>query len=130
VNLKILLPSKIFAQMSGVDRIVAEARGGSFGLRPHRLDCVAALVPGILSYSLPGADYAYVALDEGVLIKTGSQVLIAVRRAIAGSDLARLRTAVSDEFRAVDARREAVRIALATMDSSFMGRVVEYQRER
>ena len=50
MNLKVLLPFEIFADKTGVSRIVAETREGSFGLLPHRLDCVAALAPGILTY--------------------------------------------------------------------------------
>ena len=50
MNLKILLPFQILADKAGVSRIVAETREGSFGLLPHRLDCVAALAPGILTY--------------------------------------------------------------------------------
>ena len=46
MNLKVLLPFQIFAEKTGVSRIVAETREGSFGLLPHRLDCVAALAPG------------------------------------------------------------------------------------
>jgi F-type H+-transporting ATPase subunit epsilon len=130
MNLKILLPTQIFAQISGVASIVVETRGGSFGLQPRRLDCVAALVPGILSYSLPGAGYLYVALDEGVLIKAGPEVLIAVRRAIGGTDLPQLHDAVKREFLAVDTRRQAMHAALATMDSGFMARVAELHRER
>ncbi|MHB8970682.1 MAG: F0F1 ATP synthase subunit A [Pirellulaceae bacterium] len=43
MNLKVLVPFRIFAERTGVARIVAETREGSFGLLPHRLDCVAAL---------------------------------------------------------------------------------------
>jgi F-type H+-transporting ATPase subunit epsilon len=50
MNLKFLLPFQVFAEKTGVSRIVAETREGSFGLLPHRLDCVAALAPGILIY--------------------------------------------------------------------------------
>ena len=50
MNLKLLLPFQVFAEKAGVSRIVAETREGAFGLLPHRLDCVAALVPGILIY--------------------------------------------------------------------------------
>ena len=50
MHLKILLPFQIFADKPGVTRIVAETLEGSFGLLPHRLDCVAALSPGILTY--------------------------------------------------------------------------------
>ena len=50
MNLKILLPFGIFAEKTGVLRVVAETRAGSFGLLPQRLDCVAALTPGILVF--------------------------------------------------------------------------------
>ena len=40
---KLLLPFQVFAEKTGVSRIVAETREGSFGLLPRRLDCVAAL---------------------------------------------------------------------------------------
>ena len=33
-----------------MSRIVSETHEGAFGLLPHRLDCVAALTPGILVY--------------------------------------------------------------------------------
>jgi hypothetical protein len=71
MNLKVLLPFRIFAEKTGVSRIVAETREGSFGLLPHRLDCVAALAPGILIYENEAEGEVYVAVDEGVLIKTG-----------------------------------------------------------
>ena len=50
MKLKILLPFKVFAEKVDVLRIVAESHNGSFGLLPQRLDCVAALAPGILIY--------------------------------------------------------------------------------
>ena len=50
MQLKVLLPSEIFFENDDVERIVAETREGSFGILPHRLDCVAALAPGILTY--------------------------------------------------------------------------------
>ena len=71
MNLKVLLPFGVFAEKTGVSRIVAETREGSFGLLPHRLDCVAALAPGILIYETEADGEVYVAVDEGVLVKTG-----------------------------------------------------------
>ena len=56
MKLKVLLPFRIFAEKTGVSRIVAETREGSFGLLPHRLDCVASLTPGILIYEHEGDD--------------------------------------------------------------------------
>jgi F-type H+-transporting ATPase subunit epsilon len=71
MNLKILLPFQVFTEKAGVFRIVAEGRQGSFGILPHRLDCVAALAPGILTYETESDGEVYVAVDEGVLVKTG-----------------------------------------------------------
>jgi F-type H+-transporting ATPase subunit epsilon len=50
MNLRILLPFGVFAEKADVLRVVADTTDGSYGLLPHRLDCVAALVPGILTY--------------------------------------------------------------------------------
>ena len=88
MHLKVLLPFQIFAEKTGVTRIVAETREGSFGLLPRRLDCVAALAPGILIYETEAEGEVYVAVDEGVLVKTGPEVLVSVRHAIGGTDLA------------------------------------------
>src|SRR5580658_10453986 len=102
MHLKVLLPFQIFADKTGVSRIVAEARDGSFGLLPHRLDCVAALAPGILTYQTEAGGEVVVAGDEGVLGNTGPEVLVSVRRAIGGTDLGQLRDAVNKEFLALD----------------------------
>lgn len=129
MNLKVLLPFRIFAEKTGVTRIVAETRGGSFGLLPHRLDCVAALAPGILIYEDEAEGEVYVAIDEGVLIKTGRDVLVSVRNAIAGTDLRRLRETVEREFLSLDEREETVRAALVKMESGFIRRLAEFHHE-
>jgi F-type H+-transporting ATPase subunit epsilon len=126
MNLKVLLPFKIFAEKTGVSRIVAETRTGSFGLLPHRLDCVAALTPGILIYETEGEGEVYVAVDEGVLVKTGVDVLVSVRNAIAGTDLHELREAVDLKFLKLDERERNVRSVLAKMESGLIRRMVAF----
>lgn len=120
MNLKLLLPFGIFAEKNGVTRIVAETRAGSFGLLPDRLDCVAALVPGVLVYETEAEGEVYVAVDEGVLAKTGPHVLVSVRRALAGPDLGQLREAVEQEFLTLNEHEHSVRRALARMESGFI----------
>jgi len=129
MNLKVLLPFRVFADKTGVTRIVAETREGSFGLLPHRLDCVAALAPGILIYEDEAEGEVYVAVDEGVLIKTGPNVLVSVRNAIAGTDLRQLREAVEREFLNLDKREQSVRSVLAKMESGFIRRLAEFHHE-
>jgi F-type H+-transporting ATPase subunit epsilon len=129
MNLKVLLPFQVFAEKTGVTRIVAETREGSFGLLPRRLDCVAALAPGILIYETEAEGEVYVAVDEGVLIKTGPEVLVSVRNAIAGTDLRELREAVEREFLNLDERERTVRSVLAKMESGFIRRLAEFHHE-
>ena len=129
MNLKVLLPYQIFADITGVSRIVAETREGSFGLLPHRLDCVAALAPGILIYQPETEAEVYVAVDEGVLVKTGLDVLISVRNAIGGTDLGQLREAVDREFLSLNEREQSVRSVIAKMESDFIRRIAEFHRE-
>jgi F-type H+-transporting ATPase subunit epsilon len=130
MNLKVLLPFEILVQQTDVSRIIAETREGSFGLLPRRLDCVAALVPGILVYESKGTNATYIAVDEGVLVKSGAEVLISVRRAIGGANLRELHEAVKREFLSLEQRERDVRAALLTMQAAFLGRFTEYQHGR
>jgi len=123
MNLKILLPFQIFAEKIGVSRVVAEMRGGSFGLLPRRLDCVAALTAGILTYETPVGGEVFVAVDEGIIVKTGPDVLVSVRRAFAGTDLDQLRGVVEREFLTLDAHEQSVRSAVAKMEGELFRRL-------
>jgi F-type H+-transporting ATPase subunit epsilon len=123
MNLKVLLPFGIFAEKAGVSRIVAETHEGSFGLLPHRLDCVAALAPGILTYETSSDGEVFLAVDQGVLVKTGLDVLVSVRRALAGSDLGQLRHAVEQQFLELDEREQDVRTVVAKMESDLIRRM-------
>ena len=129
MNLKVLLPFQVFADKTSVSRIVAETREGSFGLLPHRLDCVAALAPGILTYQTEADGESFVAVDEGLLVKTGQDVLVSVRRAIGGKDLNKLREAVEKEFLTLDERERSVRSVMANLEAGFLRRLGAFQNE-
>jgi len=129
IDLKILLPFRIFEAKSGVSRIVAETSEGSFGLLPRRLDCVAALAPGIVTYETEEDGEVFVAVDEGVLVKTGPEVLVSVRRAIGGVDLDRLRDAVEREFLTLDEREQSVRSVMTKLEIGFLRRCASFQHD-
>ena len=129
MNLKILLPAKVFLEQSGVSRIVAETGNGSFGLLPRRLDCVAVLCPGILLYENDREGETYIAVDEGILIKTGVQVLVSVRNAIQGRDLGQLRSAVQQEFVNLNEQEKSLRVTLNKMESGLIRRMVVLQND-
>jgi len=129
MNLKVLLPFGIFIEQADVSRIVAETHEGAFGLLPQRLDCVAALTPGILVYETEAAGEAYLAVDEGLLVKTGPEVLVSVRRALGAADLSRLREVVEGEYRTLDAHEQNARSVMAKLETGFLRRFATFQHE-
>jgi F-type H+-transporting ATPase subunit epsilon len=90
---------------------------------------VAALTPGILTYEADGEGEVYVAVDDGVLVKTGPDVLVSVRRALGGTDLGQLRAAVEQEFLTLDAHEENVRSVLAKMESGLIRRMAGFHND-
>ena len=120
MQLEILLPFKVLLPKTEVLRIVAETAAGAFGLLPHRLDCVAALTPGILTYETAEDGEVFMAVDEGLLIKTGAEVRVSVRRAMRGATLADLRAAVGREFLAQDAQALNRREVITKLEAGFV----------
>ena len=129
ISLKVLLPFEVFAEKSGVSRVVAETREGSFGLLPHRLDCIAALAPGILTYETDVDGEVFVAVDEGVLVKAGMNVLVSVRRAQSGKDLSQLRAAVERDFLTLDEHEKSERSTLAKLEGGLVSRMAALQND-
>jgi len=129
MHLKILLPFQIFAERSDVLRVVAQTRDGSFGILPNRLDCVASLSPGILTCETESEGEIFVAVDEGVLVKTGKHVLISVRRAMGGATLDQLRDLVEREFVMLDEREQNVRSVMMKLETGFLHRFAHFQHE-
>jgi len=127
MTLKVLVPFEVFGVYAGVLRIVAETPEGSFGLLPRRRDCAATLAPGILLCETQTQGELYMAVDEGVLVKTGSDVLVAVRRAIGGTDLGQLRQSVAQEFLTLSEQEHSVRAVMAKLETGFLRRFASLQ---
>lgn len=123
MSLKVLLPFEVFAQETRVSSIVVETVEGSYGLLPHRLDCVAALVPGILCFTDHKQGEVFLALDAGVLVKTGQDVVISVRRALRSKDLTQLQNVVEQQFLTQDALDIEMRAAMNKLETGFMRRL-------
>jgi F-type H+-transporting ATPase subunit epsilon len=127
MHLKVLLPYQVFADKTDVLGIIVDSTQGSLGLLPHRLDCAAVLVPGILSYETKADGTVYLAVAGGALVKTGDDVLVSVRNAIGGTDLKSLQEAVKRDFLKVDEEELSARAAMARMESGFIRRFAEFK---
>ena len=126
MRLEVITPERICVD-AAADRIVAEAPDGHFGILPNHGDFVTELVPGILVYQPTDGAERFVAIHSGTLVKCGSLVRVAVRRAIEGDDLGVLRARVEAEFRQQDEDERAARAALAMLEASIIRRFRELE---
>lgn len=120
MRLKILLPYEIFADVKSVKRIVIETTAGSYGILPRRLDCIAALEAGILLYETEDEGEKYVAINEGILIKTSNEVMISVRNAIGDAPLGELKKIVREEMIALGELEVDARTVMAKLETGFL----------
>jgi len=124
MNLKILLPSEILLQQE-VSKVMAEAENGSFCLLPHHVDFTASLVPSLFTYTIADGREEILAMDRGVLVKQGADVLVSARSAVRGLDLGRLKEMVEQTFQALDEREKVARTAAAKLEADIVRRFME-----
>ncbi|VBB47077.1 ATP synthase F1, epsilon subunit [uncultured Desulfatiglans sp.] len=124
MRLRIHIPSGLFLDTI-VRKITAEGPDGAFGILPRHLDLAAVLVPGILSYEEYEGGRTFMALDEGVLVKQGREVQIAVRMAVKG-ELGALKQSVEEMIAVVDDRERRTRSAVARLEADFVRRFVTF----
>lgn len=126
MRLKVLLPSEIFVD-EDVSKVVAEGINGAFCLMEHHIDFVAALVPGILSFD-GDSSRTYLAVNDGILVKAGQEVLVSVRNAVRGPNLGVLKKTIEEQFEAMDEREKTSRSATARIEAGFVRRFLEFQK--
>ncbi|MBD3427070.1 MAG: F0F1 ATP synthase subunit epsilon [Candidatus Omnitrophica bacterium] len=126
MRLKILLPGKEYLAEE-VRSVKAESKDGYFGLLPKHIDTVVVLVPGVLSFVKESGPEEFVAVDEGVLVKTGKDVTVSVMDAFKSADLESLVSKVEEEFTRYDEKEKKARTALARMEADFTRRLYELE---
>ncbi|MBK0399540.1 F0F1 ATP synthase subunit epsilon [Limibaculum sp. M0105] len=128
MQLTVFTPARLVLERA-VGRIVAVGLDGSFGLLPRHVDVAAPLVPGILQFECEDGREGFVALDGGVLLKTGRTVRVAARRAATGDDLATLRAKVEQEFLALADHEQQARQAVARLEAGIIRRFLDLEVE-
>ncbi|MGB5158214.1 F0F1 ATP synthase subunit epsilon [Desulfobacterium sp. N47] len=124
MKLNIFTPGEIFSEEE-VEKIIIEGVNGYFCLLPGHIDYVAAIVPGILFYTLTGGEEVFVAVDEGLLVKKDREVFISVRGVIEGAGLGSLKRAVEENFEILDNHEKRARSILAKLEVDFARRFLE-----
>jgi len=124
MQLRVLLPQEILLDQPAC-KVVAEAENGYFCLLPRHIDFVAALVPGLLAFETPAGREEFLAIDHGILVKKGPDVIVSTIDAALGPDLGQLRQTIAERFHNLDERERHARSALARLEAEFMRRFIE-----
>lgn len=120
LHLKLLLPFDLLVDEPEVKRMVIMTTGGSYGIWPNRLDCIACLEPGILTYETSTNEEHFVAVDEGIIVKTGEEVVVSVHNGIIGADLGTLHQAIERDFLEKRKTQNDLNTVLAKLERSFV----------
>ena len=123
MKLTVILPTGVLVDQE-VTKVTAEAENGSFCLLPRHIDFLAALVPGLLSFENEAGEEEFLAVDEGVLVKCGAEVMVSTRNAVRGVPLGQLREAVEKQFRVLDEREQLARTVLRKLEADLVGRFI------
>ncbi len=126
MNLTILLPEKTYWQ-GRVKKVVGEARNGSFCLLPAHIDFVTIMVPGIFYTVTEEEQEVYLAINEGVLLKTGREVTLATINAIKGENLGSLKRQIVEDFKKVNQQDRKARQALQKLEADFVRRFLDLE---
>ncbi|ETW98246.1 MAG: F0F1 ATP synthase subunit epsilon [Candidatus Entotheonella factor] len=134
MRLKVITPTEVLID-TDVTKVIAEAENGAFCLLPRHVDFVATLVPSLLAFTSqtdtlqanPSQESreTVLAVDEGVLVKCGPEVMVSTRRAVQSPDLGQLRQAIEIEFRMLDEREAMARATLAKLEADTVRRFVK-----
>lgn len=125
MSVKVMLPSGVLLDQEAA-KVVAEAQDGSFCLLPRHADFVTALVPGILALTTRDGAETFLAVDEGILVKRGPEVLVSTWNAVTGA-LGELRHAANDQFWKLDEGERRARRALDHLEVSLVRQVVTWE---
>jgi F-type H+-transporting ATPase subunit epsilon len=129
MKLKVFQPSGVRFERD-VTKIVAEGENGSFGLEPRHVDFVAALVPGILRYEKQGGGEGYLAVHNGILVKRGSEALVATLHAVSSSRLESLSRIVEEHFETMDEREKKTLTAVSRLEANLVRRFTDIEKQR
>jgi F-type H+-transporting ATPase subunit epsilon len=124
MRLKVLLPTEVLFDEK-VTKVTAEAENGFFCILPRHIDFVTALVPGILSFETAGKGEEFLAIDEGILVKAGEEVLVSTRNGVRGTELGTLEKLVEEQFEILDDREKTARSASAKLEVDLVRRFME-----
>lgn len=128
MHLKIVLPDRIFLEEDNVKRVNLSSVEGSQGVYPRRRDFATALVPGIFTFESEGSGLVYLAVDQGLALKTGPEILVSTHNATRAESLGHLREAMEKELLHLDEIDSNTRATLRKLETDMLRRIKDFSK--
>lgn len=112
-----------------VRKVIAEDYQGFFGLLPRHIDFVTALSPGIIAYESVEGVMRYAAIDEGVLVKAGQDVIVTTTRAVLGNELGELKETFRQMIEAEEEHNKKLVTAAARLEADLARKFMRFGRQ-
>lgn len=121
MQISLRLPARALFEGSAV-KLFAVAENGAFGILPNHIDFVTALVPGVLILTTEAGIEHFFGVDEGILVKRGYHVDVAIRRGVQDDNLDSLQNTVKTTFIEIDEEERVARSALSRLEAGIVRR--------
>lgn len=129
MQLALRLPTRTLYE-GAITHLYAVAENGAFGVLPNHIDFVTALTPSVMIVTADDGREIFFGIDEGIFVKTGHRVDVAIRRGVRGDDLDQLRDTVNTAFVQIDEDERVARSALSRLEAGIVRRFSELQARR
>lgn len=124
MNLKVVTPTKVVVD-TRVKKVTVQGQDGSRTYLPRHVDFVTAVVPSVMSWEPEKGEEQFAAIDVGIVVKAGDELLVSTSYAVHGPGLGKLRETVESEFAERGEREKSVRTAVARLEASIVRRFME-----
>ena len=124
MNLKVVTPARVTVD-ERVEKVTVHGHDGSRTYLPRHIDFVTAVVPSVMSWVPVDGEERFAAVDEGILVKVGDELLVSTTYAMHGPELGQLRRTLEEQFAQRGEREKSARTALAKLEASIVRRFME-----
>ena len=116
--LKVVMPVSSIPVVEVVN-VCVKTEEGWWTFLPRHADMVTVLVPHVMACKLADGGELLFALDDGILVKKGREVTVAVRHAASGKNPAELENTIKEEFFRVDELEQRMRAVISRLQADF-----------
>ncbi len=128
MNFKVLTPVGV-ALNTPVRQVDFEAPNGFFTLLPRHVDCVTTLKIGVTRYVKSDGKEAFIAVNQGVLVKKGNDVTLTTKLAVLDDNLSHLTQAIEQDFKEMEQQRKTANATMAKLEINLTKNILALSKK-